>query len=119
MANEISFSGSLKFVKGTKSGSLSGSGKATQVGDDYVQGTQDVGTVEEVLVKNDIGTIGWVACENMDTNDDIQFGATTGVYSITLPPGKFFCCPWATVNVYAKSLGSGGTAKVQYLLIEL
>ena len=118
MANEITVSGTLSYSKSTARASLSGSLRADQTGDHYVQAVQDVGLVEENIAKGDIGTIGWCAFRNNDTTNFVELGATTGVYTLKLGPGEFHGpLRWNSTAVFAKA--DTGSCKVEYLLIEL
>src|SRR5215472_14737294 len=118
MANEITVSGTLSYSKSSARASLSGSLRADQTGDHYVQAIQDVGTVEENIAKGDIGTIGWCAFRNNDTTNYVELGATTGVYSLKLGPGEFHGpMKWNSSSVFARA--NTASCKVEYLLIEL
>ncbi len=77
---------------------------------------QTVGTSEEVLVKNDVATIGYIGIRNNDETNFVQFGATTAEYSIKLKPGEGAVVPWQATNVYA--LANVGSCAVEYLLVE-
>jgi hypothetical protein len=118
MANEIQFSGSLRYASGLKHGALEGSGRADQSGKEYMQDTQEIGSSEEQLLKGDVGTIGWVAVRNLDATFYVELGAGTGAYSLKVPPGGYAMAPWDGTTVYAKANSGSDTAQIEYLLIE-
>src|SRR6266542_3229329 len=104
MANEITMTGSLSYLKNRARAALSGSATVDQAGDHYVQQVQDVGTAEEQLEKGDIATIGWCAFRNMDATNYVELGATAGVYSMMLDPGEFIGpMRWSGSAIYAKA----------------
>lgn len=117
MANEITFSGSLRYLSGLKSATMSASGHATQVGTHFISNIQDIGTVEEAVVKGDVGTIGWVMFRNLDDTNFIEVGATTGVYSLKLTAGSMFVGPWDGSTIFAKS--DTDPCALQTLIVEL
>lgn len=116
MANEIRFSGSLRYTEGVESATLTGSGTADQTGTEYVQATQEVGLVEEQIAKGDIGVIGWCAFRNLDATHFVELGATTGVYTIKLKAGATAIVPWDGSTVYA--LADTSICQIEYLMIE-
>src|SRR5690242_8319589 len=103
MANEISVGGSLTYSKNKAKATLSGSFFATQSGDKYQAGIQTIGTTEESVDKGDVGTIGYLAVRNIDATNYVQFGVTTGVYSVKLLPGEFAVLPWQNTACLAKA----------------
>ena len=117
MANEVTVSATLKYAKAKVSNSLSTSYSATQTGDKYEAGVQIIGTTEEQLAKNDIGTIGFVAVRNMDATNYVQLGAATGAYSVKLLAGEGCVLPFRAANVFI--LANTAPVEVEYLLVEL
>jgi hypothetical protein len=116
MANEITVSASLHYSKNKASAQLSTSYSATQTGDKYESGVQIIGTTEESLAKNDVGTIGFLAVRNLDTTNFVSFGHTTGVYDVKVLPGMGAVIPWNGTSVFAKA--DTANCEVEYLLIE-
>jgi|SRR2546428_930067 len=117
MANEITLSGSLSYSKNKAKASLSGTQTADVTGDHYMQGVQDVGTVEESISKGDIGTIGFCAFRNADSTNFVQVGAASGSYSLKLKPGEFAGpIRWNGTAVYAKA--DTAAVELEYLLVE-
>jgi hypothetical protein len=117
MASEIRLSSTLRYAKDQASAGLSTSFTADQTGSKYEAGVQTVGISEEVLVKNDVGTIGYMAVRNNDETNFVEFGGVTAEYSIKLAPGEGCVVPWKRTNVYA--LANVAPCAVEYLLIEL
>ena len=116
MASEIRVTSTLRYAKDQTAASLTGSFVADQVGNKFESGAQSIGTSEEVLVKNDVGTIGYCGIRNADTTNFVDFGASAGVYSIRLKPGEAAVLPWQKANVYA--LANTAACIVEYLLVE-
>lgn len=116
MANEITVSASLRYSKNKASAQLSTSYTATQAGDKYQGGVQIIGTTEESLQKNDVGTIGFIAVRNLDATNYVQFGHTTGVYDVKVLPGMGAVIPWSGTGVFA--LANTASVEVEYLIVE-
>jgi hypothetical protein len=89
---------------------------ATQSGSKYESGVQSIGTTEETLSQNDVGTIGYLGINNLDATNYVELGATTGVYSAKLAAGCGALIPWDGATVYAKA--HTGACLVEYLIIE-
>jgi hypothetical protein len=117
MANEVQISATLRYSSSPASASLATSYFDDQTGDKYQAGVQAVGTSEESLDKGDVGTIGYVAVRNMDETNYVQFGVTTGVYTVKLLPGKGCVMPWNGANTYIKA--NTAPCNVEYLITEL
>jgi hypothetical protein len=117
MASEIRLSSTLRYAKDQASAGLTTAFTADQTGSKYEAGVQTVGTSEEVLVKGDVGTIGYAAFRNKDATNFVEFGSVTAQYSIKLGPGEGAVNPWKHTNVYA--LSNVAPCDVEYLLIEL
>lgn len=116
MANEISLSSTLSYAKNKAAAKLATSFLATQAGDKYMAGVQIIGTAEESFTKGDVGTIGYLACRNLDATNFIQLGATTGVYSIKLLAGEGCVVPWKASTTYVKA--DTASCEVEFLLVE-
>lgn len=117
MANEITYTGSLTMVNGTKRATLSGSGRADMAGVEYVQKTQSIGTTEEALIQGDIAVIGWAAFRNTDPTNYVEIGVTTTVYNWKLLPGEFI----GPVRIDGSTLfakAHTGACVIEYLLCE-
>lgn len=69
--------------------------------DTFVSGFQTVGTSEETLNLGDVSSLGYVFVKNLDSTNYVQFGATTGVYSIHVRAGEVALWPHDTATVYA------------------
>jgi len=116
MANEVTISGTLRYAKSKAAASLSTAYSATQAGDKYQAGVQTVGTSEEVLDKNDVGTIGYLGVRNTDATNFVQLGAIAANYSVKLLPGEGAIMPWKASNVYVKA--NVASIDLEYLMIE-
>jgi hypothetical protein len=117
MANEVQISATLRYSESPVSTSLSTSFFADQTGDKFMSGVQSVGTAEESLDKGDIVTIGYIAVQNLDATNYVQFGITTGVYTVKLLPGKGCVMPWNGQYNYIKA--NTAACNVNYLMTEL
>ncbi len=117
MANEIQSSFTLRYSNSPTSASVTASFNADQAGTKYEAGVQTVGTAEENLAKNDVGTIGYLAVRNTDSTNFVQLGSSTGVYSVKLRAGESAMLPWVGAQVIAKA--DTANCDVEYLIIEL
>ena len=48
----------------------------TMTGTDYMQSTQLIGTSDEAITMEEIGTLGWVMIENLDATNFLDIGLT-------------------------------------------
>jgi len=117
MANEIQASFTLRYSNSPSSASVTASFNADQAGSKYESGIQTVGTSEENLAKNDVGTIGYIAVRNTDSTNFVQLGSSTGNYSVKLRAGESAMLPWVGAQVIAKA--DTGACDVEYLIVEL
>ena len=117
MSNEISINETLRYSKSGVTASHSSSFQADQTGDKYAAGVQTVGTAEESLDKNDVGTIGFLAVRNNDDTNFVQLGATTTVYTVKLFPGQGALIPWNGSTTFIKA--NVAPCDVEYLMVEL
>jgi hypothetical protein len=117
MANEISATAVLRYAKNKSAASLSLNFTADQTGSKYEGGIQSIGTSEETLQKNDVGTIGYLAVRNNDEDNFVQLGAAAGEYSLKLKPLCGALVPWNGTAVYAKA--DTAACLVEYLILEL
>jgi hypothetical protein len=116
LAKEITITSTLKYSKNGANASVGTTFTADQTGDKYESGVQSIGTTEEALVKGDVGIVGYVAVRNLDATNFVQLGATAGVYSIKLLPGKGAVLPWDGTTVLAKA--DTAAVEVEYLIVE-
>ena len=121
MANEITCSGSLRYVKGNIDVDLSKGGlQITVAGDDHTFMTQNVGfAAEELLDLGDVTTPGLCFIKNLDATNYVEVRAATGVADlIRLNAGEFclfrFAADCTTPYVQANTAG----VRIQTLLIE-
>lgn len=116
MANEIRANAKLSFSKGGSSDSFDVTATIDMAGSQYAKKTQTVGTSEENLDKGDVGTIGRYLVKNLDPDNFVQLGPSTGVYSEKLLPGESAMGRWAAANIIAKA--DTAPCLVEYFLIE-
>jgi hypothetical protein len=118
MANELTLSASLLFVNGTKRVSFSKSGlQFTVSGNDYIAGTQTVGTSEEALAKGDITTPGFCFIFNRDATNFVKVrGASGAVDCIKIKPGEFAMFRHAGTAPYV--IADTGACEIEYVIIE-
>lgn len=117
MADEIRISTTIRYTKSGTAASHTQSFTADQTGDKYQAGVQSVGTAEESMDKGDIGTIGFFAFRNVDATNYVQFGITTGVYSIKCLAGQGGLVSWnSSTAPYAKA--NTAAVEVDYLMVE-
>jgi hypothetical protein len=88
----------------------------TQSGSKYEQGVQIIGTSEESLSKNDVGTIGYIGINNLDATNYVELGATTGVYTCKIKAGCGALIPWDGSTTFIKANTSN--VNVEYFMIE-
>lgn len=82
MANEISIQSDLQVAKGELNYRWPiGRQTVTQTGTLIKDVVVDVGTTEETLTINDVGTPGIVAIQNLDDTNYVQWGISTGAYT--------------------------------------
>lgn len=118
MANELTLSASIKFVKGNVSVSTAKSGVQLDVaGNDFVTKTQNVGTSEEALDLGDITTPGYVMIRNLDSTNFVSIRPATGAANlIKVPAGgiALFMCEASAPFVIANT----AAVQIEYTMIE-
>lgn len=118
MANELTLSASLKFVKGSTDRSFSKSGIQLDVsGTEFTNKSQTVGTSEEAIELGDVATPGYILIFNKDATNYVSVRSGTGAANLVkIPPGGialFHCeasAPYAIANT--------ASVQIEYLLIE-
>lgn len=119
MANEITITSTLKYAKNKAAASLTGSVTVNQTGDKYEAGVQIIGTAEESISKNDIGTIGYCMFRNMDASNYVTIGAVSGPtnHTLTVKAGEVAGpLRWTGTGIFAKA--DTAPVNLEYLLIE-
>lgn len=90
MANELNISGALRFVKSPNQTVESIATAIISItGTKYVVGVQSIGTSDEVVAIDDIGTAGFCLVKNLDSSNYIEIGADGTTYPIKLLAGEF------------------------------
>lgn len=121
MANEISVSGRLSFVKGSSAGELiSGLLTPTMTGSNYQKHRQTIGTSEEVLVvPGDAGTLGLIMAINRDVTNYVELLAASGAQAFAkMLPGEFALFRAAAGATYYGKANTGA-CELEYLVLEL
>ena len=87
MASELSFSAQLNYAK--SSAALSTQCNVTQdvTGVKYCDLIQNIGTVDEVIVFGDLGTVGVYMLQNIDSTNYVDIGFNGTTYQIRLAAG--------------------------------
>ena len=118
MSNELSITAKIHFSKGGAKETKVLSFTDDVTGDAYTSGVQSIGTTEEELAQGaDLGTPGWVWVHNLDSANYVEFGSTTGVYTIKLKAGKANMWYHNSATIYAKS--DTAAVSVDYLIVEV
>jgi len=117
MAGELSLKCNIQFNKGGASVARSGSVVADVTGDAFTHQIQSIGTAEELLAKSaDITTPGYCYIINLDATNFVEFGVTTGVYSVRVEAGDIALFRLNGVTLYAKA--DTGACLIEYIIIE-
>ena len=118
MAEEITLSASLTFLKGGIGSSLSDTDLTFDVsGTDYFQGTQGVGTSEEALDLGHITTPGYCYMKNTDSTNFVSvIRATSEGNCIKIKAGEVALFRFEATAPFVKADTS--EVQIDYLLIE-
>lgn len=90
MANEITVRASLRAVNGNLDfGPVERTKTITQAAvGGPTPGYVTIGTSEESQTFGELGTLGWLMMENLDTTNYVEWGFSTGVYGGRLEAGE-------------------------------
>lgn len=88
MANELSLSINLSFLKSGASVSGNISDQVTVSGTKYTRVVQAVGTSDETMELGDITTPGYIMLTNLDATNYIQIGFNGSTYQMRLKAGE-------------------------------
>lgn len=119
MANEITQSITLSVTKNGATASFSASKRIDMAGDDYLTGTQLIGTSAEVVALGEItGAPGAIAIKNLDAANFIEIGGDSGltVFKIKIRPGQSALFEPSAATLYA--LANTASVRIQILAIE-
>ncbi len=117
MADELKLNVSLVFSKGGASISKIKALTLSVTGDAFINAVQAVGITEEELVQAaDLGTPGYVYIINLDADNYVELGSTTGVYTVKLKAGEYALYRHDGATIYAKA--NTAICNVEYLIIE-
>ena len=114
--NEIQATGTLTVSKNGVTASDTFAINVTMSGDDYVAGTQVIGTSNETIALADIGTIGWVLIKNLDSTNFVEIGDDGTNYTVKLAAGEgcLFRFSGSSINLKADT----AACRVKYLVLE-
>ena len=119
MANEITTSLKLAYVKNGISDSRTLTDRVDVSGSAMCGGVQTIGTTEEALAVGDISTKGWARFLNIDATNYVEIGNYTGgtFYPfIKMKAGESAVCRLAAVTIYAKANTS--SVRLEYMIFE-
>lgn len=116
MANEIQYSFTLQFSKGGAADSKTASANVTVTGNDYVRGTQVVGTTDETISLGDIGTPGWCFLHNLDGTNYVEAGPDGTNYFVKCKAGEYAMFRVGSAAVHVKA--NTASCSVEYMIIE-
>jgi len=118
MADELTVSGSVTFIKGATSVGFAKTGLTLDVsGTKHAHVLHTVGTSEEPLLKGDVGTPGMLAIYNRDATNYAAFRpASGGVDTVKILPGELALFRCATAAPYL--VANTAPVDLEYLLIE-
>lgn len=89
MANEITIQSRLTLSKGGNKASFApDTQKVTQTGTRLKDVVVNVATTEQTLTISDVGTPGYIAFQNLDGTNYVQWGIATGVYTGRVRAGE-------------------------------
>jgi hypothetical protein len=84
MANKVKLTTTLSIIATGSTAAISGTESKDQVGTNYQESTQTIGTdAEELDMGADIGTVGWLFIKNLSTTSAVQLAADQGMTQIT------------------------------------
>lgn len=118
MADELTLSGSLSFLKNGVKVALDLSTLEFDVsGDDYIHATQTIGTSEEALGIGDLGTLGWALIVNRDDTNFVEVRPGTGVADlIKIKAGEFALFRFTMNTPYM--IADTASVLIEYVIIE-
>lgn len=118
MADELTISASLAFLKGSFTVDLSVSGlQFTVSGTKFVHNIQAIGTSEEAIQLGDVGTPGFALFINRDATNFVEIRPGTGdADMIKLKPGEPAMFRFTSAAPYA--IADTGACNVEYVIIE-
>lgn len=119
MANEITTAFTLNYSKNGIEESRTLSDEITVSGDDYIAGTESVGTTEEALEMGDVGTAGWAYFKNIDATNYVELGIVgSGTFYpfAKLKAGESCVLRLGTSTPYAKA--NTAACRLEYKIYE-
>lgn len=116
MANELTITTSLTFVKGNAQTTRnSGSASVTVSGTAYTTGVQSIGTSDETLSLDEIVTPGYLLLHNLNATNFILVGADGSSYPVKLKAGEWGMFRFNGAAIHAKA--DTGACLLEYYLI--
>lgn len=123
MADEITYSIALNFLKGVRRADTKGMNttalKITVNGTDYHVATQTIGTTAEAILLGDITTPGVMVFKNLDATNYVDFARATfvaGNGTVRLKAGEANL--WRTASTTPFALANSAPVEIAYLIIE-
>ena len=116
MANEITFSTSIRATKGNASVNQTANMIASMAGDDMMQSTQNIGTTAELVSFADItGAPQLVMIRNLDATNFVELGGDSGltVFKLKIEAGQACLFTPSSATLYAKA----NTASVSIITV--
>lgn len=105
MANEVSFSGTLRATKNSATVQSSVSDTADMSADALYSATQSVGTSAEAITLGEVSSLGYVLVQNLDSTNYVELSldnSMTQKFSKLLA-GQFALFPSSTATLYARA----------------
>lgn len=117
MANELTVTCTLEFLKSGIAATESLTKTLTVTGSKYVRGVQAIGTSEEALGIGDLGTLGYCILINRDATNfvEVRMGSSAADV-IKIKAGEFALFRMAGNTPYM--IADTGTCNVEFIIIE-
>lgn len=121
MANEITHSSSLSFLKDGVSGNTMAVARSqyTVTGYRYFRQVQSVTTSEAALQLGSLASLGWCFMKNLDATNFVQVKtATAGALMLKLKAGESAVFRFGSGVTAPFIIADTGTCKVEYMIVE-
>ena len=116
MANEISFTQTLQGAKAFATRKVSKSASVSMSGDDFVEGTQLIGTSAETIGLGDIGTPGFCQVTNLDAANYVEFGPDGTTWFVKTKAGETSTFRVTSAAIYGRA--NSAACRVEFLVFE-
>jgi hypothetical protein len=116
MSDELSIYAGMLFEKGGATVMVNEAISVDVSGDDATQTTQNIGTTEETLnFPGEIATAGYLFIKNLDSTNYVEFGVTTGVYTVKCKAGEIALFRSTGTTIYAKANTAAVNVQVTFI----